>query len=92
MAKIEASRAAAIFFFFRFFFPQKYCPFLENFFVFCKNEKKVSSRTFLSHPAGLPETELFLWTALLTVIELKVDAKFAKGEELGRLMMFEASL
>ena len=26
-------------------------------------KKKVSSRTFLSHPAGLPETELFLWTA-----------------------------
>ena len=29
-----------------------------------KMKKKVSNRTFLSHPAGLPETELFLWTAL----------------------------
>ena len=26
-------------------------------------KKKVSSRTFFSHPAGLPETELLLWTA-----------------------------
>ena len=26
-------------------------------------KKKVSSRTFFSHPAALLETELFLWTA-----------------------------
>ena len=26
---------------------------------FCKNEKKVSSRTFFRHPAGPPETEFF---------------------------------
>ena len=29
-------------------------------FFFCKNEKKVSSRTFFRHPAGPPETDFFL--------------------------------
>ena len=60
VAKIEASWAAAIFLIFP---PWKYCPFLEKSFFFVKLKKRVSSRTFLSHPAGLTETELFLWTA-----------------------------
>ena len=33
-------------------------------------KKKVSSRTFLSHPAGLPERELFLWTAWKSIGDL----------------------
>ena len=61
VAKIKASRAATIFFFFHFFFflGRKILSIFRK-----KKKKKVSSRTFLSHPAALPETELFLWTAL----------------------------
>ena len=59
VAIIEAIRAAAIFIFFYFFFVfnENIVLFFLFFFFFCKNEKKVSNRTFLSHPAGLPETE-----------------------------------
>ena len=39
----------------------KYCNF---FFFFCKNEKKVPSRPFLTHPAAGPETEVFFSLAL----------------------------
>ena len=72
VAKIEASRAAAIFFFFHFIFifHENIVNFFFFFFFFAKMKKKVSSRTFLSHPAGLPETELFLWTALWQLTEL----------------------
>ena len=34
----------------------------KNFF-FAKMKKKVFSRTYLSHPAAKPKTELFSWTA-----------------------------
>ena len=47
------SRAAAFFF----SWVGKYCPIFEK-------KEEVSSRTFFSHPAGPPETYLFLWTAL----------------------------
>ena len=65
VAKIEASRAAAIFFFFHFifFFHENIVNFWKKKKKIAKMKKKVSSRTFLSHPAGLPETDLFLWTA-----------------------------
>ena len=54
VVKTVASWAAAIFFFHIFFCGVgKYCPF---FFFFSKNEQKVSSRTFFSHPAATPET------------------------------------
>ena len=37
---------------------------IKNIFVFAKMKKKSrQSHLFFSHPAGLPETELFLWTA-----------------------------
>ena len=55
VAKIEASLAAAILFYFSlFFFGRKILSILGNFFR-CKNEEKVSSRTFFSHPAVIPE-------------------------------------
>ena len=60
VGEIEASRAAAIFFFFSL---GKHCSFLEKIQIFEKMEKKVSSRTFFSHPAAPPETALFVWTA-----------------------------
>ena len=68
VAIIKASRAAAIFFFFHFiiFFHENIVNFWKKKKI-AKMKKKVSSRTFLSHPAGLPETELFLWTALRAV-------------------------
>ena len=59
VTKIEASRAAAIFF----FLTMKILSIFR--FFFAKMKKKVSSRTLFCHPAGLPETELFLWTALI---------------------------
>ena len=58
-----ASRAAAIFFFFSIFIfglVGKYFPLLGKKKKNGKLEKKVSSRPFFRHPAGPPETELFL--------------------------------
>ena len=62
VAEIMASRAATIsFLFFHFFGFHENMG--ENMGERKKRKKKVSSRTFFSHPASLPETELFLWTA-----------------------------
>ena len=56
--------AAAILDFLHFFvcLVGKYCPFLgeKKDFFFCKNEKKVSRRTFFRHPAAPPETYIFI--------------------------------
>ena len=66
--KLKPVGRPQFFFFSTFFF---FCENIVHFWRY-KNEKKVSSRTFFSQPAGLPETELFLWTAsragLCTVI------------------------
>ena len=76
VAIIAASRAAAIFF----FLVGKYCPFLEkNTFFFAKMKIKVFSGFFLSHPAALPETIIFMdslgWTQ--TKWNLRFQCKFA---------------
>ena len=73
MAKIEASRAAAIFIFFPLIsFPhENIVQFWRKNKLLAKLKKKVSSRTVFSHPAGLPETELFLWTALSNISSCK---------------------
>ena len=60
MSVFEASRKAAFFFPFNFFWGLvgKLFSFFKIFFG-CKNEKKVPIRTFLNHPAATPETEVF---------------------------------
>ena len=65
VAKIEASRAAAIFFFFHFifFFHENIVNFWKKKKKNSKNEKKSFQPHLFEPPAGLPETELFLWTA-----------------------------
>ena len=82
-----ASRAAAIFFFLHIYFSLigKYCPFLKKvlFFAKMKKKKKGSSRTFFSHPGGLPETELFLWTAL----DLRICVLNSKPSLIGRAVV-----
>ena len=91
MAKIEASRPAAILFFSTlFFFSMKILSiFGKKQKKFAKMKKKVSSRTFLSHPAGLPETELFLWTALQMD---RFDKKVRTNRCLGTQMMIRGCI
>ena len=57
-------------------------------------KKKVSSCTFFSHPAGLPETELFLWSAWVatstelsgTVKELRTSLEFSPKNSLSHMI------